>query len=586
MKTSTFIWRLICYRPWYYALVLFVYVIFYVSRLIFGLVLQAFFNVLPQQTHLSPILWDLIAVLVLTALIRDLATLARVRITPVYMFSVPILLQHNLLQHLLKRPGARAVPGSIGEAISSFRDDTEIIQTMLALICFTSTLAFFAVIAFIILLQVNVQITLLVFVPLTCVVAFAQSMKKYLEKYRQASREATARVTGAIGEIFGAVLAIQVAGAEAHILAYFEGLNTQRRSRMLKDSVLTSALNAVFSNTVGIGTGCILVLAALPASHLGPGDLVLFISYMGTVSDFVEGLGLLLAQITQTRVSFQRLLKLLQGAPAETLVADNPLYLQGKLPEIAPLTKTREQRLDTLEAVGLTYHHASTMHGIEDVSLRLQRGSLTVITGRIGSGKTTLLQVLLGLLPKQAGEIRWNGELVTEPASFFVPPRSAYTAQVPHLFSDPLKENILLGLPADDVDLPGAVYTAVMERDVAELEHGLDTLIGTKGVKLSGGQAQRTAAARMLVRDAELQVFDDLSSALDVETEHALWERLFTTRQSTCLVVSHRRAVLQRADHIIVLKHGRVEAEGRLESLLQTCEEMQYLWHDTASETK
>ena len=76
------------------------------------------------------------------------------------------------------------------------------------------------------------------------------------------------------------------------------------------------------------------------------------------------------------------------------------------------------------------------------------------------------------------------------------------------------------------------------------------------------------------------------SSALDVDIEHALWERLFATRQSTCLVVSHRRAVLQRADHIIVLKHGRVEAEGRLESLLQTCEEMQYLWHDNASETK
>jgi ATP-binding cassette subfamily B protein len=209
-----------------------------------------------------------------------------------------------------------------------------------------------------------------------------------------------------------------------------------------------------------------------------------------------------------------------------------------------------------------------------------------VITGRIGSGKTTLLRVLLGLLPKQAGEVRWNGELVTEPSKFFVPPRSAYTAQVPHLFSDPLQENILLGLAADDVDLLGAIYTAVMERDVAELEHGLDTLIGTKGVKLSGGQAQRTATARMLVRDAELQVFDDLSSALDVDTEHALWERLFATRQSTCLVVSHRRAVLQRADHILVLKHGRVEAEGRLESLLQTCEEMQYLWHDNASETK
>ncbi|MEJ7655188.1 MAG: ABC transporter ATP-binding protein, partial [Chloroflexia bacterium] len=452
------------------------------------------------------------------------------------------LLRSNLLEHILGRPGARALPSTAGEAVSRFRDDVKVVVGFLSWTLDPVGQFIVMVVALVVLIQVDVLLTVAVFVPLLFVLATVNLAGRRIQRYRRASQQSIGEVTGLLGETFGSVQAVKSADAEERVVGYFRKVNDRRRRATVNDLLFNEVLNSVWTNSANVGAGLILLVAAqsIRSGRISVGDFALFVSYLGWLTQVTSMVGHYLAQYRQAGVSLERLTALMPGAPPEKLVEHRPIYLRGALPDPPYHPKTPSDRLDRLEVRGLTYRHSGSERGIEGVYLTIERGSFTVVTGRIGAGKTTLVRTLLGLVPLDSGEIRWNGAVVAEPAEFLVPPRAAYTPQTPRFSEESLRDNILLGLPQDRVDLQGALRLAVLERDLEDLEAGLDTIVGARGVKLSGGQRQRAAAARMYVRDAELLVFDDLSSALDVETEQTLWARLFEQLETTCLVVSHR----------------------------------------------
>jgi len=564
--------------------------VFHVLPVLTGWLSKVFFDALTGQAAVGFNAWTALTILALANIARVGAFRYGFRAFMELLYRNGGILRANLFEWAIGGKGAQPLKESASQSVARFRDDVFDINDYVEAWVDLIGVLIYAIVALIIMVRIDWQVTLVVFIPLVVVVIASDLLSGKLRVYRRAHRVASARVTGLIGEILGAAQVIKVNSAEDNVMHHFHELNVVRRKTAIKDVLVHQMIHGVNSIAVAVGMGGILVLSGtrLQAGTFTVGDLALFTTYLFQLTDLLHYVGEMIARHKRVFVAYDRLNTFMNGAPEGALVQGRDLHIEHPYDQIHQPVLAEKDRLNLLQVDNLTYHYGDQERGVEDLSFSLPRGSFTVVTGEVGSGKTTLVKALLGLIPPDSGEVRWNGEKVTVLDEHFQPPRSAYTPQVPMLFSESLKDNILMGLEASEDSVQGAISHAVMEPDLEEMPDGLETIVGTRGVRLSGGQVQRTAAARMFVRGSELLVFDDISSRLDVETEQQLWERLLDApgERPTCLVVSHRRPALVRADQIIVMEHGSIVARGTLEELLQNSPQMQALWETSTIVTE
>jgi len=553
-------WRVSQHRPKEFWLGWLLFVVFFMMPAISGYLLGQGYDALERGDTTETMWWA--AAIAVSETIRMVSIHHGALIWTKAWIHMQTLLRANMLAAQMASGGIHAGQpiGSAGSAITHFRDDTEDVANLVDGMVDISGGVVFTVIAGFVLGAADARAAAVLVIPLLGVGIATRVLDTRIKEYRAADRRATEGVTGLLGDVMAAATTVKVNDATEPMLHRLAVLVERRRLTAVRDRVLEEGVQAFSQGAADIGLGLVLLVSAgaIASGSFDLGTLALFTAYLGWLSFLPRMVGRVLARRKQAGVAFDRMRALVADQEVENTVRRQRLPIDPSDLRVRPdVVRPERVALERLEVEGLTVSYGGR-RVLADVSFHVDRGEFVVITGPVGAGKSTLLRALLGLAwqAEVRGSVRWNGAEIDDRAAFLVPPNAAFLSQVPQLISDSVADNVGLGPVAAD-DLARAFELSAIATDIAEMPAGSATLIGPRGLRLSGGQRQRLATARALVHSPELVVLDDLSSALDVETEVQLWTNLADAGM-TVIAVSHRAVAFDRAGQVLRLAAGRL----------------------------